>query len=1076
MKSRLLTILLAAILTGFSIWGTLQLKMELIPNIELPFTTVMTIYPNASPEQVAEDISTPIDQLVWDEWQDKGLRHVFSTSADGISVMFAEFDYGLSMSDINKELEEKIKTLDLPEEVRLFPQSYPQIDENPRVIPLNLDEMMPLVLVTLSSSKNGNDGLTINQLRDIAETQVIPALETIDGVYKVELEAADKEQVLIGPDPVKMSENGISMSQIAAMILGSSELEIPEFNTLEDIDNIPIVMDTLDLGDFADVSIGAPPGTAITKTNGDNSIAIVVSKEPDANTVDAANVVAEEIEAIQASLQADYGDDINLTTILDQSEYIEHSIGRLAQMAIIGFALAAIVVFAFLMVFRASVITAMSIPLSIVIGFLVMHFTNVTINMLTLSAMAIAVGRLIDNSIVIVEVIYRRLQHGETVTDAAINGAKEVATPITSSTIATVAIFIPIIFVGGIISEFFLPFGLTMTYALLASLFVALMIVPAFSNFFISKRGIRKNGDKDEVKETWYQRIYLSTLKWTLANRWKTVIGAIGTLFISVVLLGLFVGTSFLPQMSEKMITVQIEMPPGSDLATTSHITSQVEDLIDQNVSDIENYYTTIGTSMSMFGAFQTAMGGGDNTSEITIMLKARADLEGERSNLEEATNNLKEQIPGSFIRVTAGDSGMAGFSSIDLSIEGDNEEDIAYATAILQDRLNEIEGLANIESQVTMVVPKLLIEQDAEKIAELELTQDQQLQLSSELLFLKVGGNVHAMPNSQATSGDLDIPETMGNESSLESPEIGLTGNATVPNGSIPFAEVNVDGENYLLFLKEIATAAYQSDDAAGITSSISIGFPQFATLGDIAKVQLIEGPTHIGRIDLRTSANIRGAITEDDVGAVNLLVKNEIDKLEDELEAEGREVEINDYGAAEQMAEMFSSMGIAIIVAMILAYLIVVISMRSFLNPIIIMASLPLASIGAVLGLLISGYTLGMSGMMGMLMLVGIVLTNAIVLIDLVEKTRKDGRDIHESLIYAGKTRLRPILMTALTTMIAMVPLALGVGEGGIIAAELAVVVIGGLFSSTLLTIIVIPVIYSLVDGLRRRVVGAR
>lgn len=1024
MKSRPITILLALLLTVVSVWGTLQLKMEMIPEIELPFTTVLTIYPNATPEEVADEISTPVEKAIWDDWNDKGLRQLFSTSADGVSVIFAEFEYGISMSKVNSDLADTIGLLDLPPEVVGLPQSIPQIEENPRVIPLNMDTMMPLLVVTL------NGDLPPHELQEIANRKVVPVLQGIEGVYNVAIEAAAKDQVLIAPDPEKMSEFGISISQIMGMFLGSSEGTLPDFDSISHISNTAMMIDDVTLRDVANVGLGTPSGAAITRTNGKTSVVISISKLADANTVETANAVADKISEIEISLHEENGNGINLTTIFDQSNFIEDSIWRLTQMAMIGFALAAVIVFVFLMAFKASLITALSIPLSILIGFLMMHLTGVTINMLSLSAMAIAVGRLIDNSIVIVEVIYRRLQQGEGVTEAAINGAKEVATPITSSTLATVAIFIPIFFIGGMIKEFFMPFGLTIIFSLMASLLVALIVVPAFSGFFVNKKDNVKNSVADELKTAWYQKIYLSTLNWSLKHRLITLFLA-GVLFFGSLGLIPMIGTSFMPQMSEKMLLVSVEMPSWTDLETTADVTGQVERLIDEEVSFVKNQYTTIGTSTSIEGAFNTAMGGGDNTAQIVVYLESEADMEKERSNLETSVHILQDQIEGVFIEVSDGSSAMSGFADVDISIQSDDESKLADITRLLHQRLEKIEGIENIDSQVTMVVPKFIIEADPLKLFDLDLSPEQQQQLQLEFHLLKTGGN-------------------------------------------IPMVSIMIDNEDYQVFIKEAASTAYRTSDPEKTASAIPMGYPVFATLGDTAHVQIINSPTHIDHIDLQPAASIRGAVSAKDVGAVNKLVQDEIDSLEQEIDTEG--VEITMHGIAEEMAESFSSMNIAILAAIVIAYLIVAISLKSLLTPIIIMVSLPLSSIGALLALLISGYTLGISGMMGVLMLVGIVLTNAIVLIDLVEKLRRDGCATRESLLEAGRTRLRPILMTALTTMIAMVPLALGVGEGGIIAAELAVVVIGGLFSSTLLTILVIPVIYSLVDGMRQRVAGAK
>jgi len=454
-------------------------------------------------------------------------------------------------------------------------------------------------------------------------------------------------------------------------------------------------------------------------------------------------------------------------------------------------------------------------------------------------------------------------------------------------------------------------------------------------------------------------------------------------------------------------------MPPGTDISGTSATAAQVEALLEGN-KEIKNYDTTVGASAtSLMDAMSTASGGGDNTATIDVYLDPGADMEKEAETLRLACKGI---AGGAGIAVSTSESSSGGGmgSGLEVSIQGEDQEALANTTTQLFAELQGVKGLANLESELTMVVPKLDIKLDPVKVAALGLPPDQLLQ---EFYLLMAGSNV-------------------------------------------PGVVANINGETYPVFIKGVAKGLTDVSEA----ESMRIGWPQSVALNDVANVAIIQMPTHISHTDLTLSASIQGAITEKNVGAVNLAVQEKIDAL-----PAHPGVEVKMAGVAEEMASTFSRMGIAIIFAIVIAFLVVAFMMRSIINPLIIMVSLPLASIGALLGLLISGHTVGVSAMMGVLMLVGIVLTNAIVLITLVEQLRKGGMSTNDALVQGGQTRLRPILMTALTTIFAMVPLALGVGSGTLLAAELAVVVIGGLFSSTLLTLLVIPVIYSLVEGLR-------
>ena len=1004
-RFRLLTILIAIILTGAALWGTFQLKTEMIPNIELPFTSVIVVYPDALPEDVVSEVTVPVEEAIWERFEGRGLKHISSTSASQISLVMATFEYGTHMGDANRAIGEAIDALDLPDIVR-------QLENNPQIIPIDFNTM-PVVILSLSGDHSQYE------LKDVAETSFVPVLKQIDGIFSVEVEGGEKERIIISPDPQQLVMSDISMYQIATLLTMGAQ-----YDSLEAIKNAPMGVDNIVLGDIASVESGPAPGKIITRTDGQASVTISAMKEPDANTVDTANAVME----MARDIETDLNGDIIVVPLLDQSEFIEDSVNQLLQMAIIGFILAIIVVFFFLRAFRASLITSLSIPVSVLIGFLIMYFSNLTINLLTLSAMAIAVGRLIDNSIVVTEVIYRRMQAGEDWREAAISGSKEVAAPLTSSTLATVAIFLPLAFVGGLVGELFVPFALTITFALIASLFVALIAVPAFSKWFVSKKSDRKGKEKAQPNSTWYQRGYVSVLKWSLGHR-AIVLAITFFLFAGSIMLLPIVGTSFLASMGPPMLAVRVELPPGTELQETSDVVTQVESVIENEVQDMQYYWSTIGTSASLMGSFSIAAGGGDNTADISIMLESDADMESERLALDVGLNDLRDSIGFDFVKVLTGeesDAGMMGSAGVNLEVVGESRDEVNHAAELLYERLLEVEGISNIETQLSRVVPTLVIELDNSKMIGMGLSDEQIGEVYKEKGLLTSG-----------TSSD-DVV-------------------------------VSTEGEDYGITLKGISYQLYTAENPEGLTEALPMGYPVFGNLSAIADVGLPLSPTHISHYDLQFAASITGTIDEKDQGAVNLQVNDIVDEVLATPGLEGVDVKMG--GVFEEMAEGFSSMGIAIIVAIFIAFLILIISMRSLLNPIIIMISLPLASIGAILGLLISGYPLGMSGMMGVLMLVGIVLTNAIVLIALVVQLRKQGLSAYDALIEGGQTRLRPILMTALTTMIAMVPLAVGVGEGTIIAAELAVVVIGGLFSSTLLTLLVIPVVYSLADGLRNR-----
>jgi HAE1 family hydrophobic/amphiphilic exporter-1 len=989
LRSRVVTLILALAVAGVSVIAFLGLKTELIPDISIPYTSVFTIYPQATPDVVASEVSAPIEKAIWDEWSGKGLKHVTSTSSVGVSLVMAEFEFGTDMTAVGKSLKEKIGELALPQAVLALTQMTNMISANPQIVPINMN-IIPLMSFNLSGD------IPPEQLKQIATLKIIPEITNTEGVLRVDTEGGDKDQVVISPDPAKMAQYGISMAQIAGL-LGT------EYTSLNDVKNTPLGTDNVKLSDVATVAKSPPPSSSISRIDGQPSVSISVTKTEDANTVETANAVNKKI----TELKKEIGNGVTIRTIFDQSDYISTNINQLKEKAIIGGILAVLVVFFFLWTVRASLITAISIPLSMFIGFLCMYLTKTTINLLTLSAMAVAVGRLIDDSIVIVEVIYRRMRKGENFKEAAIGGAKEIATPITAATLATVAIFIPLMFVGGIVGELFIPFALTVTFAMLASLLVALTLIPALSKWLVSS----KKKPVTTVQDNWYQKIYVQALKWTLGHRITVVVIAVVILLGSVGLLGV-TGTSFMSgEMSEPTISINISLPTTADVNITNTVTTQVETILSKNPA-VRSYTSTIGTSTSMSGIMSASQGGGANTATITVYLQSDADLQQETEEINQACQGITSN---GIITVGSGSDSEMGFSTtnLNLSIQGQNQEDIARVTAQLMEKLKDVDGIKDLKSDLTTVVPKLNIAINTVKVATSGLPMEQMAQLQQEFILLMNGG---ILPNKT----------------------------------------VVLDNESYAINIKGITNNLNDAEQA----KNLKIGFPQSVNLNDIADVAIIEIPSHVSHTDTVLSASIKGMVTAKDVGSVNQAVQKQIDAL-----PEHPGVEIKAAGISEMMTETFSRMFIAILIAIVIVLVIVILIMRSIINPLIIMVSIPLAFIGSILALLITGHTLGVSAMMGLLMLVGIVLTNAIVLVTMVEQQRKSGLSIKDALIEGGKTRLRPIIMTALTTILAMIPMAIFVSSGAMLSAELAIVVIGGMVSSTFLTLFVIPAIYSLV-----------
>lgn len=1005
LKKRWLTLLVTVAVTGASVWAMLTLKMELFPDIELPITTVVTVYPQAQPEELVEQVTAPIEDAIAGM---AGLRHITSTSLPGRSIIFLQFRYGTDMAGANAEIADRLGALTLPPEVRAAASSVPGLDENPSILPIDLN-IMPVVILSLHGD------VPTETLRQTAADTVVSRLQQVDGVFSVEVEGGTGEKVLVTPDPVSMAEHHVSVGQIAA------SLPAQQLGSLEAVRQAVVSPQGLILGQVAGVELGTPRGASISRTNGRPSVNITVTKEADANTVTTANGVVDAAMDIRGGLPQG----LQIATILDQSEYIEASVSDLTNNALLGSGLAVIVFFLFLAAFRTSLVTAVSIPLSLLVAFLAMSATSVTINILTLGAMVIAVGRVIDNSIVILEVMFRRMQEGEPFRQAAVKGVREVVVPITSATAATIVIFTPLIFVGGIVGEMFIPFGLTVTYALLGSLLIALTVVPALAGQ-ISHAVSRKPDD------SWYLRGYSAALEWCLHHRAVTILAAAALFFGSFSALPV-VGTTFLPEMDTSFLTVEIDLPEGASMETTIDVVLAAEAVLGAH-QEVTAYNTVAGSGNGAASMRQPAAGAAD------VTIRALTEPGTDAARLADELESQMADIHSAGISVSALSALSGGLAqSLEISVRGNSYEDVRKTSEALMERLmsggqaegapasSPVEGmeetrrryleqLTGIATDLPRPEPRLIIDPDPASALALGFTSAQLEQLRQELFIIQSGATV---------------------------------------------ARATIGGAPREVFIQGIANHL----PGAAAARQLPVGYPQPVTLGEIASVAVDHQLPGISRQDRKLSATISAEVKGDNVGAVSRAVEAEMEAMR---VPEG--VEMSTGGTAEDMRDSFSAMFIAIPVAMALAYLVLVVTYRSFRNPLIIMVSLPLASLGAMVGLLIAGRPLGVSGMMGVLMLVGIVLTNAVVLIAVVEQLRRDGVTPGRALVEGARTRLRPILMTALTTMIAMLPLALGLGEGVLMAAELATVVIGGLFSSTALTLLVLPVVYAAANRIPR------
>ena len=1035
---RSVTLLLAGALfvAGLLAWG--NLKQELLPDIEFPVITVIAPLPGAGAADVAEQVTKPIERAISGVPKLEALQ---STSANSLSLVVAQFAFGTDVKETRAAIEANLQAAGLPQTVE------------PTVNALNINAS-PVIIASISAV----EGKELADAAAVAQDEIVPALLGLEGVASVDLTGGEVEQVLITLDPEKLTANNVSLAQVTG-VLAANNLTFPsgqvtsegtkipvstigQIESIEQVEDLvvgvaapaaapsapaasldptasaapsaapvaPAAPTPITIGDLGTVELAGVSTTGYARTNGQPALSLSVSKTSNANTVQ----VAEEVTATLDELKAQHADTVNIDIISDLSTFIIESRDGLLREGGLGAVFAVLTIFLFLFSIRATLVAAISIPLSILAALVIMQATGVTLNIMTLGGLAVAVGRVVDDSIVVLENIYRHRALGESRLQASISGPKEVAGAITAATITTVGVFLPLGLVGGLVSQFFLPFALTVTFALLASLICALTVVPVLAYLFINK--VRTNTDEDgEPKGSLWIKAYTPAIIFVLKNRvtkWSVLAVAL-VLFVATAALAPLLPTAFINAGSEKILSVTIAPPPGTSSEAVLERTIEAEQIL-IDIDEVELVQTSIpGEGDAGFQTIVAAQSGRPaNSARITVVLDDSVDLTQASKDLSDALAPVKTD--GYDVAV----SQAAGFTSNNLNVivSGDDADEVKAANEAVVEALSDNAELLNLKSDLSTGTPEIQVTPDPNKAIMVGLTAAQVAQ---------------------------DVRATL----------VGTTATRIV---------LDEDGQATDVFVQVDPAAVQSVEDLR----ELPVGTVAKVPLGTVATVEEVTTQGSITRIDEAPAASISAEIADVDTGAVSQTVQTEIDALvADGTIPDGVEVRL--AGVTQQQAEAFGGLFFSMGIAILVVYVAMVLTFNSLITPFIILFSLPLATIGALPALYFTGKPLGVSALIGFLMLIGIVVTNAIVLLDLVERLRANGMGTREALIEGGRTRVRPILMTAIATILALIPLAAGFNQGSIIAAELGTVVIGGLFSSTFLTLLVIPVIYSLVDG---------
>ncbi|MEV7704003.1 efflux RND transporter permease subunit [Streptomyces sp. NPDC088922] len=986
-----------------------QLKQQLLPTIELPMVSVLAPYQGASPDVVEKQVVEPLENAIKAV---DGVEGITSTASEGNAVIMASFDFG---DEGTKQLVADIQQAVNRARVQL-PDSV-----DPQVVAGSTDDI-PTVVLAVTSDKDQQ------ALADELDRTVVPALEDIEGVGQVSVDGVQELQISVVPDDGKLAAAGLNAGSLS-QALQAAGATVPagsfsesgksrtiqvggSFTSLQQIEDLKVVAQNpatgeggkpVRVGDVATVKQEPATAVSLTRTNGKPSLAVMATMDKDGSAVAISDAVQDKLPG----LRKDLGAGAELTVVSDQGPAVSKSISGLTTEGALGLLFAVVVILVFLASIRSTLVTAVSIPLSIVLALIVLWTRDLSLNMLTLGALTIAIGRVVDDSIVVLENIKRHLGYGEERQSAIITAVKEVAGAITSSTLTTVAVFLPIGLVGGMVGELFGSFSLTVTAALLASLLVSLTVVPVLSFWFLrapdgtveNPEEVRRQAEEKEAASR-LQRMYVPVLRFATQRRVASVVIALVVLFGTFGMAPLLKTTLFEPG-EQEVLTLKQELTPGTSLEAADEAARKVEKVLAAD-KGIEDYQVTVGSS-----GFMAAFGGGTgaNQASYQITLKDAADYESAEKRIDTALGELD-----GIGETTFASAGEFGSQDLSVIVKAADAEVLKKASETVRGEVAELEDVTDVQSDLAQSVPRISVKAN-DKAAAAGFDQT--------ALGGVVAGAVRGTPSGKAVLGDTE---------------------------------------------RDIVIRSSHPATTMAELKALPLGPVK---LGDIADVELAPGPVSMTRIDGQRSATVTTKPTVDDTGAVSAALQKKIDALD---LPDGATATIG--GVTQEQDDANTKLMLAMLAAVAIVFILLVATFRSLIQPLILLVSIPFAATGAIGLLVVTGTPMGVPAMIGMLMLIGIVVTNAIVLIDLINQYRAQGMGVVEAVVEGGRHRLRPILMTALATIFALVPMALGVtGEGGFISQPLAVVVIGGLITSTLLTLLLVPTLYAVVELRKER-----
>ena len=1009
-KRRVATIMAFIMVIIFGIMSFTTLPLALMPDIEIPMAIVFTTY-QAGPEEVENLVTKKIENACASV---SGMEEISSTSSENLSLVMISFADG---TDLDEAM------LDLREQIDMIKSTLPEDAGTPTVMKINPDSM-PVTVIAL----NGND---LSSLQALAEETITPALERINGVASVSISGGYENEIAIETYSNKIAGYNLSVSYIS-QILAAENITLPagtvdngnqslnvridaEFNSIDDVKNVLIPLPTggsVRLYEIANVSLKPKTQDAIAKLNGKPCVSLSVSKQSGVNTVDVARKVIKTLDEL-----ASENDEINYDITMDQSDYINLSVRSVVQNIAIGVILAAVILYIFLRDGGSTTVIAVSMPVCIIAVFLVMNLFDITLNIMSLGGLAMGVGMIVDNSIVVLENIFRFRSEGKSKKESCVEGSKEIALSITASTLTTVAVFLPIGLSGGTAGMMFKEFTITIATLMFASLFIALTLVPLLC-YYLMGRAKTKGSDKlneKTGKEHRYMKKYKETLKFLITNRRKALgIFVLSTIACMVIIC--FAGVTLIPAMDQSTVSITANLPIGSELYECEEIGDKIVEIVYKEVP--EKILESVSYS-SGGGSFMSSLTGGAGSVSVTVNLVSKTKRS---ESVDDISNMLREKladIAGAEISVSS--SGMMDMSSlsgdaISLSISGNNYTELLNVTNDLVNEISKIPDAIEVESSASDQTSQINVYINRENASRFGLTS------------ATIGTSVYS-----------ELSGSTKTELKVDGDEI----------------DINVMGDTRL-------TKSIDELKNLLITTPAGGNVP----LGLVADVKVELAPLSIARSNQSRTITITGDSLSDNAASIT----QEVNKIIDNYNfPKGITVEQN--GEMANIEETFGTLLYALIVALGLVYFVLAVQFESFIMPIIIMLILPLGLLGSLVGLPLTGNPISMPAFIGVIMLAGVVVNSSIILVDYIRIRRDRGEDKNTAILNACPLRIRPVLMTTLTTILGLVPMAVGWGEGSEMMAPMAIVMITGMILSTIVTLLFTPVFYSVIDTITEK-----